>query len=202
MSLPATATDTELVVYARRGQNGAIAILVERHSPRLYRYLARLVANPALAEDLLQDTWLRVVERLDSYNAAQPFLVWLFAIARHRAIDTFRQRTRERSHFGVRSEPWEDDEGERVEPLERVAAATPSPLEDASEAELSRRVEQAFRRLPLHYREALTLRFHQDLRLEEIARVLGVPLSTAKTRVQRGLILLRRRAEGLGLEPQ
>ncbi|MBI4466194.1 MAG: sigma-70 family RNA polymerase sigma factor [Acidobacteria bacterium] len=201
MSLPATATDAELVAYIRRGGGEGIAPLVERYSPRLYPYLVRLVNDTALAEDILQDTWLRVVERLDGYDARQPFVVWLFAIARHRAIDTLRQRARQARGLGHPAEPAENEEGERLEPLEQVAAEGPSPLERLAERELEQRVTAAFASLPRHYREVLTLRFQEELRLDEVARLLGLPLSTVKTRVQRGLILLRQRAEGLGLQP-
>lgn len=201
MTLPATATDSELVAFTRRGRPEGIARLVERYSARLYRYLHRLVNDPALAEDLLQDTWLRVVERLDGYDAKQPFLAWLFAIARHRAIDTLRHRAREVRNLGQAAEAWENEEGEWLEPLERVAAAGPSPLEQLAETELERRVAEIFTRLPRHYRVVLALRFQEDLPLEEIARLLELPLSTVKTRVQRGLVLLRQRAEGLGFKP-
>jgi len=201
MTLPTTATDAELVAHFRRGEDAALTVLVERYSPRLHRYLARWVSEAVLAEDLLQDTWLRVVERLASYDARQPFVVWLFAIGRHRAIDSLRRRLRERRGLGLPAEDFETEEGERLDPLERLPAATPSPLERAADAALARRVDRAFRLLPPHYREALTLRFHEDLALEEIARLLRLPLSTVKTRVQRGLALLRQRAEGLGLEP-
>lgn len=199
MPLPSTATDAELVAAVRRGQGEAITWLVERYSLRLYRYLVRLVADAALAEDILQDTWLRVVERLDHYDAARPFLVWVFAIARHRAIDTMRQHARLTQKLGRPAEPHQNDQGEHLDPLEQVASGEPSPLERLAARELEQRVEQAFAVLPSHYREALTLRFHEDLAMEEIARLLGLPLSTVKTRVQRGLLLLRQRAEALAL---
>lgn len=199
MALPATASDAEVVAHIRRGGTEGIACLVERHSPQLYRYLLRLVNDGALAEDLLQDTWLRVVERLDSYDARWAFPAWLFSIARHRAIDALRQQAREARGLGWRAEAAEDEEGHRQEPLERLAAQAPSPLEEVAATELERRVADVFAGLPLHYREVLTLRFHQELRLEEIATLLKIPLSTVKTRLQRGLILLRQRAEGIGL---
>lgn len=200
MSLPATTTDAELVAHIRRGGTEGMALLVERYSARLHRYLLHLTGNPAAADELLQDTWLRVVERLDGYDARQPFLAWLFAIARHRAIDLARERARETRHLGRPAEPVENDEGERLEPLETVAAAGPSPLEQLAAHELEARVAWLFSRLPRHYREVLALRFHHDFSLEEIARLLGLPLSTVKTRVQRGLVLLRQRAEGLRLD--
>ena len=201
MTLPATTSDKELVALIRRGEGEAIARLVDRYSARVYRYLRGLVGEEALAEDILQDTWLRVVERLDRYDAAQPFLVWLFAVARHRAFDLLRQRARESRSLGSQADIHENEEGERLDPLERVAAAGPSPLEQLAERELEQRVADAFTRLPRHYREVLTLRFREDLALEEIARLLDLPLSTVKTRAQRGLLLLRQRAEGLGLRP-
>ena len=199
MPLPASATDVELVDAIRRGQGDGIARLVERYAPRLFSYLSRLLDDPTQAEDVLQEVWLRVMERLDGYDRNQPFVVWLFAIARHRAIDVFRERARQTRHLGFPALPQETEEGELLEPLDLVAADSPSPLDRLAEAELEERMGAAFRLLPAHYREVLSLRFHQDLRLEEIARLLRVPLSTVKTRVQRGLLLLRRRAEGLGL---
>lgn len=201
MTLPATTSDKELVACIRRGEGEAIALLVDRYSARLYRYLKGLVGDASLAEDILQDTWLRVVERLDRYDAAQPFVVWLFAVGRHRAFDLLRQRARETRSLGSQADSRENEEGERLDPLERVAAEGPSPLEQLAEQELGRRVGEAFACLPRHYREVLTLRFREDLALEEIARLLDLPLSTVKTRVQRGLVLLRQRAEGLGLTP-
>lgn len=201
MPLPVAATDVELVDAVRRGQGEAIVRLVERCSPRLYRYLVRLLNDPALAEDILQETWLRVVERLERYDRKQTFVVWLFAVARHRAIDALRQQARQRRSLGFPAEPVESEEGSRLDPLDQLPALVPSPLEQAAAGELEQRVADAFRRLPRHYREVLTLRFHEDLPLEEIAQLLDVPLSTVKTRAQRGLLLLRQRAEGLGLPP-
>lgn len=201
MALPATASDAEVIARIRRGDTEGIAWLVKRYSPQVFRYLRHWLNDPQVAEDVLQDTWLRVVERLESYDARRPFLAWLLAIARHRAIDRLRERVRQTAPLGQPAELRENDRGDTPEPLDRVAAATPSPLEQLAEADLQRRVGSALGSLPPVYREVLTLRFHQDLQLHEIARLLQVPLSTVKSRVQRGLVLLRQRAEGLGLNP-
>lgn len=198
MPVSPTATDSELVAAARRGRSDAIGVLVARYSPRLHRFLLRLVSEPLLAEDILQETWLRVVERLDRYDAAQPFAAWLFAVAHHCAIDVFRQRARQTHYFGARAEPHEQ-EGGWLDPLDQVADAEPGALDRLTQADLYARVAEVFSRLPQHYRAVLALRFEQDLPLEQVARALRLPLSTVKTRVQRGLVLLRRRVEGLGL---
>jgi RNA polymerase sigma-70 factor (ECF subfamily) len=198
MLLPSTASDSDLVKAIRQGQGESITWLVERYSPRLYRYLVRLVGEAALAEDILQDTWLRVVERLDRYDTSKPFVAWVFAVARHRAIDALRQRGRQTQLLGRRAEPRKTENGDRLDPVEQLAAGGPSPLERLTEAETEEQVAEAFKRLPPHYREVLTLRFHEEMGLEEIARLLGMPLSTVKTRVQRGLVLLRQRTESPG----
>jgi RNA polymerase sigma-70 factor (ECF subfamily) len=202
MPLTSAATDAELVEAIRRGQEDAIRGLVERYSARLFRYLSRMVGEASLAEDILQDTWLRVVERLDRYDRTKPFEIWIFAVARHRAIDALRRRARMRQKLGQPAEPLETDQGDRLDPLDLIAASDPSPLDLLTEAETEQRIAEAFSRLPQHYREVLTLRFHEEMRLEEIAQLLEVPLSTVKTRVQRGLLLLRQRAGNLGLQPQ
>lgn len=189
-----TATDTELVPAARQGDGEAITRLVERHSPRLYRYLTRLVNDPTLAEDLLQETWLRVVERLDQYDRRHPFGVWLFAVAHHCAIDTLRRRGRQ----GFQVEPQENEEGEVLDPVERIADPAPSVLERLAERELEERVAKMFVHLPAHYRQVLALRFQEGMQLEQISHVLRLSLSTVKTRVQRGLRLLRQRLEQMG----
>jgi RNA polymerase sigma-70 factor (ECF subfamily) len=91
MARDTEADDRTLIRQARRGSRDAIAALVERYSPGLFRYLLSLSGDPALAEDLLQDTWLRVMERLDSYRPSYPFRNWLFTMARNRAFDVLRQ---------------------------------------------------------------------------------------------------------------
>jgi RNA polymerase sigma-70 factor, ECF subfamily len=191
----AASTDNELVGSARRGEGEAIARLVDRYSSRLHRYLTRLVGEAALAEDLLQDTWLRVMDRLDRYDPARPFAVWLFRVAHNCAVDMLRKQSRQ----GVFAGPRGDEEDESRDPFEQIPDSGPSALEHLTREELQANVAAVFAGLPQHYREVLTLRFHEDMRLEEIAQVLGAPLSTVKTRVQRGLELLRCRIERLGL---
>ena len=191
----AASTDNELVGSARRGEGEAIARLVDRYSSRLHRYLTRLVGEPSLAEDILQDTWLRVMDRLDHYDPARSFAVWLFRVGHNCAIDVLRKQSRQGVFVGAQ----ENEEGEPRDPFEQMPDRGPSALEQLAAEELQAKVAAAFADLPQHYREVLTLRFHEELRLEEIAQVLGAPLSTVKTRVQRGLELLRRRVETLGL---
>ncbi|MEO8593155.1 MAG: sigma-70 family RNA polymerase sigma factor [Candidatus Solibacter sp.] len=164
------------VARLRSGDPGALAETVELYQHRLYRYLVRLVRDPAAADDLFQQTWLHVVRQLHRYDAARSFDTWLFAIAHNVAIDALRKRP-----------------GERLDDLEfELAGAAPDALSGILAGERTAILAAAMAALPAYYREALTLRFEEGLKLEEIAEVTGVPLSTVKSRVQRGLEAMKR----------
>ena len=79
------------VVRLRRGDLNALSELITRYQNRLYRYLLRIVRQPAEAEDLFQQTWLRVVEKIRSFDASRNFDAWLFTLARNLAIDHLRR---------------------------------------------------------------------------------------------------------------
>lgn len=176
---------------ARRGNGEAIEALVERYSPGLIRYLIRLSGDRALAEDMLQDTWLRVMEHLDSFRPGNSFRAWLYAIARNRAFDILRQRSRHlQNGQGVTA-----DRGESL--FEEVADPGPSILEQIAEEDLTRYVLRVMQTLPLNLREVLALRFEQELEIVAIARVLGLSPSAVKDRLYRGLDLLRLQTERL-----
>ena len=152
-----------------------LAALVARYQHRLYRYFIRLVREPATADDLFQQTWLHVVRQIHRYDAARSFDTWLFAIAHNVAMDLLRRRP--------------------GECLEDYAAAAPNALDVLLAGERSAQLATAMETLPALYREALTLRFEEGMKLEEIAVVIHAPLSTVKSRVQRGLERLRRNYE-------
>jgi len=166
----------------RSGDLDALTVLVERYQNRLYRYLLRLVRQPGTAEDLFQQTWVRVMERIKSYDPERNFESWLFSVAHNLAVDYLR-----------RYRPESLDEplptGETREDL--LPGAGPSALEALLVRERAGWLADAMAQLPVVYREVLTLRFEEEMKLEEIAEVLVVPLSTVKTRVHRGLKGLR-----------
>lgn len=168
----------------RRGDPEAFDALLARYQNRLYRYLVRLTANSAAAEDLFQDTWLKVLTRIHRYDERRPFEPWLFAVARNLAIDYLR-RTAPRS-LDEPSEVGDSDVG-------RLGADEPGSLDRLLEQERRDLLERRLEELPALYREALSLRFEEDMAFEEIAEVLSAPVSTVKSRVQRALSTLRRR---------
>ena len=157
----------------------AIDALVELYSHRLLRYLLHLTSDRALADDLFQETWLRVLERGHQYDPRRPFVGWLLGIARHLAIDALRLRHPETlEHLEARGgEPPEASRG----------ASAPSPFESLLARERRDRVTAAVSGLPAVYREVLYLRFQEEMTLQEIARLTGSPVPTVKSRLYRGL---------------
>lgn len=159
--------------------------LIGRYQYRLPRYLWTLTGNRETAEDLFQETWIRVLEKGSQYNPRWRFETWLFSIARNLAIDRLRQRQPE--SLDALLNPRE--EGAPREIPDRDSA---TPYEAAAAGEQSERVKGAMLRLPPDSREVLVLRFQEELDLSEIAEVIHTPLSTVKSRLYRGLAAFRK----------
>jgi RNA polymerase sigma-70 factor (ECF subfamily) len=176
-------TDSE-PVRLRRGDPDAFDAVLARYQNRLYRYLLRLTANAAVAEDLFQETWLKVITRIHRYDERRPFEPWLFSVARNLAIDHLRKASPESL-----DEPSESGETG----VARLGADEPGSLERLLERERHGLLERRLEELPALHREALSLRFEEEMTFEEIAEVLSAPVSTVKSRVQRALSTLRKR---------
>jgi RNA polymerase sigma-70 factor (ECF subfamily) len=161
--------------------------LIERYQHRLLRYLICLSGSRDLAEDLFQDTWVRVLERGHQYDGRHEFSTWLYAVARHLALDHLRKRSPV-SLDGLR----DDKEGAPFEP------ADPCPMawEVVARQEQAGRIGAALAGIPAEYREAVVLRFQEGMALQEIAAVTGAPLGTVKSRLYRGLNLLTEQLKG------
>jgi RNA polymerase sigma-70 factor (ECF subfamily) len=159
----------------RRRDPAAVEGVVGRYQHRLYRYLLRIARDPAAADDLFQQTWLHVVRQIGRYDPGRSFDTWLFAIAHNAAMDLLRRRGEESL-----------DDTERP-----PRTAGPDALAQAITSERAAILAARVSALPALYREALTLRFEEGLKLEEIAEVTGAPLATVKSRVRRGLEQLR-----------
>jgi RNA polymerase sigma-70 factor (ECF subfamily) len=170
----------------RRRDPEVIDRLVAQYHYRLLRYLVYLTSRREQAEDLVQETWMRVLERAGQFNGRSRFEPWLFSIARNLAIDNLRRRQR----TGADSSAPLD-----AEPAALVEAGD-SPFADAARSEDAARVASAMASLEPIYREALLLRFQEELSLEEIAQVAGAPVSTVSSRIQRGLAALRSTLKG------
>jgi RNA polymerase sigma-70 factor (ECF subfamily) len=157
--------------------------LIETYQHRLMRYLMFLTNRRETAEDLFQEVWIRVLRRGSQYNGKARFDTWIFTIARNLVIDLSRKRT-----MASLDEMCEGGKDER--PFE-IAKEGPSPLEQFQGRENAAELAAVMLTLEPSYREVLTLRFHEEMSLEEIAAVTHAPLSTVKSRLYRGLASLK-----------
>jgi RNA polymerase sigma-70 factor (ECF subfamily) len=159
--------------------------LIETYQHRLMRYLMFLTSKREVAEDLFQEVWIRVLKRGSQYNGKARFDTWIFTIARNLVIDLSRKRT-----MASLDEMRESSEESDARPFEIVQEG-PSPLEQFQYRENASEVAAVLLTLEPVYREVLTLRFHEEMSLEEIATVTHAPLSTVKSRLYRGLAALK-----------
>src|ERR1700751_2203249 len=170
----------------KRQQAGLLDELIVRYQHRLLRYLLFLTGNREQAEDLFQEVWMRVLTRGGQFNGKARFETWLFTIARNLVIDLRRKRTM--SSLDELFEAGNDDD----RPLAfEVADNEPGPFDRMSNVEDREQIAAALLQLDTLYREVLVLRFHEDLSLEEIAKVTRAPLSTVKSRLYRGMASIK-----------
>jgi len=179
------AVDSE-AVRLRRGDPEVLVSLLERYQHRLYRFLMRMVHDAATAEDLFQQTWLRVAENAQRFDESRPLEPWLFSIARNAAIDYLRR---------ARPESLDEPLPSGGTRAEMIPGAQPNAVEVMMGQQRSSRLAEALGELTPIYCEVVTLRFEEEMKLEEIAEVLEIPLSTVKTRLRRALDALRAKLE-------
>jgi RNA polymerase sigma-70 factor (ECF subfamily) len=174
----------------KRQEAGLLDELIVRYQHRLMRYLLYLTGNREMAEDLFQEVWMRVLVRGSQFNGQARFDTWLFTIARNLVIDMRRKRTT--SSLDELFEGGSDDD----RPMSfEVADGAPTPLDRFSNLEDRERIAAALLLLDTLHREVLVLRFHEELSLDEIAKVTQAPLSTVKSRLYRGLAAIKPKLE-------
>ena len=178
--------DTREIARGLRTRDVAVLqLLVEEYQDRLVRYLVYVLGRRDGVDDLVQETWLRVMERGKSYDGRSRFEPWLFTVARHIAIDFLRRR---------REVSLDAEDDGRLVVMAPVSQAM-SPFALAARTEDAERLAGALQELAAVQREALVLRFMEDLSLQEIAAVVGAPVPSVSARIYRGLAALRSQME-------
>jgi RNA polymerase sigma-70 factor (ECF subfamily) len=183
------ASDAELVRRCLAGDEGAYRELLGRYERQVYTLAMRMVRIREDAEDLTQETFVRMFGALERYDPSRPFPAWLLTIAARLSIDHLRRR-RVKTIPLFRSEPGSDEE--YVVDL-RDPGIGPEEITEMREEE--RNAEALIASLPEHYRIVVVLRHQQDMSYEEIAEALRLPLGTVKARIHRARRLLKERLE-------
>lgn len=171
-------SDETLAAGVQQGNQADLQALVERYYEPLLRFSYWLSGgDQAQAEDMTQETFLRMMRGIAGYDSTRPFKPWLYAIAEHVACN-FAMRAEQRRTVAIPDEVEFSEEA-------------PQPEEQAESAEAQQSTLAALRRLPVRQREVIVLFYYQELPQKEIAEMLGVPLGTVKSRLSLGIKQLR-----------
>lgn len=190
----ATAKQAELLRRAQHGDRSAYGHLVIACQDRLYNAVLRMVGDPDDARELTQETFMRGLQKIDSFRGeAQPY-TWLFRIATNLVITEARKAQRQRTFSLDRPSPngragHSDDQATGL--ADRIKNPTESPAEAADRREREKQVLAALGRIDAEYRAILVMRDVEDFDYQQMADVLALPLGTVKSRLFRARKALR-----------
>jgi RNA polymerase sigma-70 factor (ECF subfamily) len=174
-----------------RGEVNAFGTLVERYQKPIFNLMYRMVGSSDRAADLTQETFIRAYQKLELFHPGKRFFPWLYAIGLNLARDFVRKKT------------WDLERGPTQNPESLSGCNSPGDQHDRMCESLEfLRLEKALDELPVIYREALILRYHDERSMRDIATALNLSVSAAKMRVHRGLDMLREHYKGGTREPQ
>lgn len=187
--------DAEIIERCRQGQLGLMDILVDRYKIDLYTLCMRLARSKPDADDLFQDTWMRVMKRLDRYSPEHTFRTWLFAICTNRYRDLYRWRRRWTFRGGGRGGGAPGSES-----LASIVTPAPNPEEAALAEETRAEMSRAIDALEDLFKLPVVLFYFHNCTIAEIGEVLGIPAGTVKSRLHKGRERLKQAMEGAGYE--
>lgn len=176
-------SDGELISLVTQGDQDALGMLYERYSRAIYSFSLRIVGDAQVAEEILQEVFVRAWQQGGSFQSARGTLItWLLSITHNLSIDEVRRRKR-------RPQKAESEEPETI--LATLADDGSNVEEEVWLSSLRVSIQDALKQLPAAQREAIELAYFQGLTQREIAETLGEPLGTIKTRMRLGMLKLR-----------
>lgn len=182
-------SDQEVVALARAGKESGYRELLRRYERPVFSLIYRMVRDRAAAEDLSQETFIKVLNALESYRPEYKFSSWIFKIANNAAIDHLRRR--ELDTLSLDGSPHARTPDEMSATALQLGDRGETPLQELEARELGGAIEHAIARLRPEYRACILLRHVEGHSYEEIARMLDLPLGTVKTYIHRARNELR-----------
>jgi RNA polymerase sigma factor (sigma-70 family) len=184
---PLDKTDVILAKQTLNGDQKAFELLVQRYQTPLFNFICRFLGDYDLASDVLQQVFIRFYTSLPQLGNGEPFRPWLFRVARNCCIDELRRKQRHAIQFSQ----FENSEGELTD-LCDISDPGPLPEEVAERRDLQHLLQEAIEALPPKFRSVVILRYSSQMSFPEIAQVLSMPDTTAKTYFHRAKVLLRK----------
>lgn len=177
------------MVRYQRGEREAFALLVKRYSKQVYNFVLRQLKAPALAEDVTQEVFMRLVQNAADFKHEARFSTWLYAIARNLCVDQLR-RLQHRRHPSL-DQPLGETEGRTLGDAVANEHYSASAERSAVSSEVQATILAAVEALPDDQREVFLLREIADLPFKDIAEITGVPENTVKSRMRYALDRLK-----------
>ena len=177
-------TDEQLFQRYTDGDEQGFRVLMERYEPRIQGFLRKRLNDEERVEDLTQDTFLRIHRARESYDPSRKFSTWIHTIANNLLKNEFRNRSRRRETVFSELRP---DNGRSAAPARPVEfeSQDADPEQETYRSELREAIDTAIGRMDEHHRLPFVMREVEDLSYEEIAEVIGIPVGTVKSRLNR-----------------
>lgn len=172
--------ETELIENAKSGDLEAYAEIIKLYKTKIYNVCYRILGSREEAEDISQETFIKVYSNLDKYNREYKFSTWVYKIATNLCID----RIRKKKPIYSLDNKWDDEEA--MDWYSTIPDHGKTPEEVVIANEQSKLIQEVFIRLPIKYRTIMTLKYVNELSLQEISKIVNLSISTVKTRLHRG----------------
>jgi RNA polymerase sigma-70 factor (ECF subfamily) len=183
-------TDQEIVERARQGRESAFRELIRRYERPVFSLIFRLVRDRERAEDLAQETFIKVLNALDRYDPSYKFSSWIFKIGHNTALDDLRRKQPET--LSIHGSPHASTADELEATILTPVSGDETPEEFTSSREIGDHIERAIGHLRAEYRTAILLCHVEGRPYEEVAEIMDVPLGTVKTYIHRARIELKK----------
>lgn len=179
--------EQRLAKLASKGDRTAFEQLVELYKEKIYYLAFRMLGNRQEAEDIIQETFIRVYKNLHKYDQTQKFSTWIYRIATNLCIDRLRKR---KASYSLDAEM---SDGDGLDGYDRIESQEITPEKQLLITETQTQIRDAIDKLPEKYKSVVVLRYLHDMSLQEISDILHMPITTIKTRIHRGREFLRRK---------
>lgn len=176
-----SARDCELAAAAQLDDRDAFRVLVERYQQKLYRYVFRFARNTDDAEEMLQDTFLRIFDKLHLYDTSRPFAPWAYRVTANVCRDRLRRKPPRA--VSLNRDAYRNDTGQSIQLQDTLSDTGFSAEGDLLTGELNQILQQAISALPVKQRETFLLYHSGELNQQEIASIQQIPVGTVKSRI-------------------
>jgi len=196
-------TDEHLIYLCSADDESAFDELYSRYKDKLFLFIFQYVKNQKTAEDIFQETFVRVVKHASRFNPKKKFSSWVYTIAANLCRDELKWRKRRQNQVSMESETSDfsrQSSGLRLK--DRINGQGRSPREELEQDERERILDEAIGRLPEKFRIVIELNVRQGFKYREVAKILTCPLGTVKSRIHKAVAMLRQDLGGSGFFEQ